>query len=390
MNGLAFRLLGIPVRVEVAFLLAMAFLGWSMGRQGLLLVVWLAVAASSVLIHELGHALAFRRFGARPEVVLHGFGGYTTGAAQPPTRSILVSLAGPGVGVALGGLLLAVTRSMATAPVAPGPVLGPSLLDTALADLVFVNLGWGLFNLLPMLPLDGGNVVAAALERVTGGGGQRTARVISVITAGLLTVAAVVLRQPFVAILAGYLAFQNISALGAARDAPQMRQLDHARRLLLAGEHEAALATASEVAGQTRSPSVASAAAELQTWALLADRRVDDASAALGRAGGGVGVSQLARAMVVVAGHRARGEAPPALPLAGAFAGTGDPAAAKVAAAMVAEAGLLEDLLVGLAALPPSQAARGYEVLEVGLGSAGLAAEAGRVSALRRQQSPST
>jgi len=379
---MGFRVLGVPVRVEVVFLLAMAFLGWSMGREGAQLVLWLVVASGSVLVHELGHALAFRRFGARPEVVLYGFGGYTTGAAQPPLRSIVVSAAGPAVGLVVGTAVLLGGRSVAWSGTAPG------LLEIALFDLVFVNLGWGLFNLLPMLPLDGGNIVAATFEAVTGGRGQGVARIVSLVTAVLVGVAAVLLRQPFVAVLVGYLAWQNLAALGQARDEPHLRRLDHARRLLLAGEVDASLAAALEVSHGAPSRAVTAAATEVEVWALLSLDRPTDASSALARAGGGVGISQLARTMVTLALGRASGSVPPSLPLAAAFAATGDAVAARVAAAIVGEVGLVERTADELAALPPAQAERGFAVLAQGLHAAGRQSEAELVEARRARVTP--
>lgn len=378
MGGIGVRLLGIPVRIEAAFLLAMGFLGWAMGRQGVYLAMWLLVAASSVLLHELGHALAFRRFGADPEVVLQGFGGYTTGSAQPPARSIAVSLAGPAVGLAIGGLVLVVARATS---------IESEFVATTMADLVFVNLGWGLFNLLPMLPLDGGNVMAAALAGLTKGGGQKSARVVSLVTAGALIVAALVLRQPFIAIMAAFLGSQNLTALGASRDEPQVRQLDHARRLVLAGENEAALGAAAEIGGQTRSMAVAADAAEVQAWALLAMGRPTDAEAVLARANGGVGASQLVRATVAATTPAGL---PSAMPLATGFGASTDVAAAKVAAAVVVEAGLLDAVITGIAALPAASATQGYEVLRVGLEASGFHAEAARLQAEQQRRLPDT
>ena len=164
---LRFRVLGFPVRVEPMFFLIMGLFGVAGGREGVYVAEWIVVAGFGILVHELGHALAFRRFGSPAEIVLHGFGGFTTGQAQPPRRSIVVSVAGPAMGFAAGAIGVWLYRSVGS---------DSELLNYALSDLIFVTVVWGVFNLLPILPLDGGAVVASALEQATGGGGQRAAR----------------------------------------------------------------------------------------------------------------------------------------------------------------------------------------------------------------------
>ena len=372
MNGIAFRLGGVAVRVEVFFIGAMGLLGWLMGRSGVYLVAWIVIAAASVLAHELGHAVAFRRFGAQPEIVLHGFGGYTTGNAQPPGRSVVVSVAGPAVGLIVGAAVLIGAKAL-------GPVSEPMAI--VLSDLVFVNLGWGLFNLMPMLPLDGGNVVAAVLAHR--GAAPRQAYVVSIATGVLLAVAAIAARQPFIAIMVGYLAMGNVSVLNAQRDEPEMRQLYHARRLLAAGEGEAALATAAEVAEATRSSSVANSAAELQAWALLAGGRPDDARAVVVRCGQ-AGMSQLLRVSLALATENglrhqsdqsAKSAPVPVSAVAAAFASSCDAIGPPIAAALVMQGTRLAELVIALERLPSAQATLGLGRLRDGLSAAGFVAE---------------
>ncbi|MGH9182081.1 MAG: metalloprotease, partial [Acidimicrobiales bacterium] len=238
MKGLELRLAGVPVRVEPMFFLGMGLLGWVMGRQGLLLVEWLVVAGGSILVHEMGHALAFRRFGSSASVVLHGFGGYTTGAGQPPTRSMVVSAAGPGVGLLIGVPVLLLARATDSPP---------PFVQALLADLVFVNLGWGLFNLLPILPLDGGNLVAAGFERLTNGGGERAARIVSIVASAVVAALAVWAGQQFVVLLIGYFGAQNLQALTTYREAPQRARIGQARDLMRGGDHRGAAEIAAKV-----------------------------------------------------------------------------------------------------------------------------------------------
>ena len=364
MRSLELRVAGVPVRVDPLFLLAMGLLGWAMGRQGLFLLAWMVVACTAVLVHELGHALAFRRFGAQPEVVLWGLGGYTTGDAQPPWRSVVVSMAGPAVGLAAGGAVLVGSR-------VTGPL--PPLAETALADLVFVNLGWGLFNLLPILPLDGGNVVSAGLDGLTGGRGEKPARIVSVLTAVTIGLLALWADQRFVVLLVAWFGIDNVQALLARRDRPGRTELERARSMVLVGDTAGAAGTAREVLASSPSARLAAEAVEVLAWAELAAGRPEKADAALAGSRG-VGTSPLVRTTVALACGR------PSPPLAPAFAACPGLVAARVAAGAVADRGLLDRLVEDLRSLPADQAAQGLRCLQQGLESAGRIEEATRVA----------
>jgi Zn-dependent protease len=361
---LRFRVLGFPVRVEPLFFVIMAMFGLAGGRQGAFVLEWIVVAGAGILVHELGHAVAFRRYGSPAAIVLHGFGGYTTGAAQPPRRSMVVSLAGPFTGLAAGALSIWLYRSLTP---------DPGLLRQGLADLIFVTIGWGVFNLLPILPLDGGAVVASVLEQATGGGGQRAARVISLVAAAGLAVAGIRFGQPYVVMISVFFGFQNWQALAGARDEPQMQRLRRGRAALLEGAPAAAAETALEVISGRTSARVQTAGVELLTWARLAQRRPAEADAALQRLGGGVTASQLVRTMVELAAGR------PAPSLASAFGSCEDAVAAVVASSLVVEADRLDELLEGVAGLPEPQAATALRALQLGLHHSALYREAARV-----------
>ncbi|MEE9417288.1 MAG: site-2 protease family protein [Acidimicrobiales bacterium] len=157
-RGLKFSLFGFPVQIDMSFLLIGLLVGLQVGQISWV-VMFLVVVAVSVLVHELGHAFAARALGAKPQIRLHFMGGVTTFAPpRPPTRlqSIGVSLAGPFAGFALGLVVLLARQTVEE------PVFG-SLSYNAWRFLIFINLGWGLINLAPVLPLDGGHVMANLL-----------------------------------------------------------------------------------------------------------------------------------------------------------------------------------------------------------------------------------
>ena len=218
-----FRIGSIPVSVHGSFLLVLAFLGYGGGGGGLLhlaaLVQWIVVAFIGVLLHEMGHALVGRSFGLTPQIELAGFGGLTswTGGRTrlPPAKGIAISLAGPFTGIAIGLGTMVLVR--ARGGLSPFGLFDHDTPWTALtADIVYVNAGWGLLNLLPILPMDGGNVLLQGLRWLTKGGGEKAARVISCGAAALLALYAFSRGQTYAALLAGLFALQNFQALRAA------------------------------------------------------------------------------------------------------------------------------------------------------------------------------
>jgi Zn-dependent protease len=106
----------------------------------------------SILVHELGHAFAARKHGAHPEIRLQGLGGVTImhGGYFNRPQSIFVSAAGPLASLALGGLVWLVDRAY--------PVDSVYAIQVV-SYLLWVNFFWTAINLLPILPLDGGQIV---------------------------------------------------------------------------------------------------------------------------------------------------------------------------------------------------------------------------------------
>lgn len=155
MKTLRFDVLGIPVNVQPAFalLLGVYLLFQLQARQPLWSIASFAVVVfGSILLHELGHAVVARRLKVRVgEIHIHGFGGHVTLGPSPPAKQLGISLAGPGAGLLLG---------------LPLWLLWPGVepvTDEIVGQLVFVNVGWSIFNLLPMAPLDGGHALQSLL-----------------------------------------------------------------------------------------------------------------------------------------------------------------------------------------------------------------------------------
>jgi len=154
------RLFGIPIRVHLLFLALVGFLVASAppGTE-VAAVAYLGILFGSVLLHELGHALVARRFGAViHDVALWPLGGLArmSGMPQRPWPELAVALAGPtmNLGLLLTALLLGAL------PNARG-ALGR---EGALASLASVNAALALFNLIPAFPMDGGRALRAILS----------------------------------------------------------------------------------------------------------------------------------------------------------------------------------------------------------------------------------
>ena len=361
MKALEFRVSGIPVTVEPVFLLVMGLLAWVNGYTGALIPVFMLVAGGSVLIHELGHATAHRSFGARPRVTLTGFGGVTTGPAHPKSRSLVVTLAGPGAGFLAAAVGVALSRVVSP---------GAGMLADALEMLIWVNVIWGIFNLLPVLPLDGGHVAADLF-------GARPALVLSVAGAAGLGLLGLYTGRVFLAFVGFMFGSQAYQALRSEKDQPQLEQLDAVRSAILRGEHRQAAEQAEQIGSAAGSWPVEVTAAELAAWARLAEEKPEDAQIALGRLRAGAAqTTPLVRRMVALA------QGSEAEPIAPAFAQCDDIVGATVGARVVATAGLLDRVLDELAALTPAPGvarSNGYRALQLGLHHAGLYRESARV-----------
>lgn len=160
---LTFRLGPFPVRVHPLFWVITAVMGGSAFRTEYpitFILIWVAVVLVSILVHELGHALAFRWFGAPARVWLYWFGGLAVSEYPPrrPGPMIAVSLAGPAAGFLLAGVVYGLEQATHWRDAAL------PYTDELYYQLMWVNISWGVVNLLPVLPLDGGQVCRDVLR----------------------------------------------------------------------------------------------------------------------------------------------------------------------------------------------------------------------------------
>ncbi len=209
---LRFRLFAIPVRVHPLFWLIMLLLSGEMNQANFDLskaFIFLICAFISILVHEFGHGLAGRLMGDEPqEIVLYSMGGYCAFHANRLTgwRRLFMLGWGPGAGFVLFGLVLAFNLY-------PNRPISPSL-NLALQDLMFINLVWGILNLFPLWPLDGGQMLGTVFCMFSPRGGMRWAHTVSLLVAGCLAAALLMYTDDwFMAIWFGYFGFINYRML---------------------------------------------------------------------------------------------------------------------------------------------------------------------------------
>lgn len=205
MNDFRFQAFGFPVTVQPGFAVLIGvymLFGLQAQRPLWTSLSFAAVVFASILVHELGHAVTARRLGMRVGgIYIHGLGGHVTHSRGPASRQLLVSLAGPGAGLLLGLPLLLVGIFAD-----PGPVA-----QVVLQQAIFVNVFWSLFNLLPMLPLDGGTALGSLLEVLLGPArGWSLATAAGVACGAGIALLSLSWGETFLVFLGGYCAWHSL------------------------------------------------------------------------------------------------------------------------------------------------------------------------------------
>lgn len=185
---LRWRMFGTSVRVHPMFWLMSVVLGYDANiRLGIgYVLAWVICVFVSILLHEFGHIWMGRLFGSPGYIVLFSFGGLAIGSKQVPHRwqRILVCLAGP-----LIQLLLWVALwygGMRIILLFPGRMIVPAFIVWRM--LFGINLLWPLLNLLPIWPLDGGQVTREVCQGASPSSGTVFSLGISMVVSGFLAV----------------------------------------------------------------------------------------------------------------------------------------------------------------------------------------------------------
>lgn len=236
-GDLNFQLFGIPVRVHPFFWLLPVVFAMSGDVRGPELLIFVVAVFVSILTHELGHALTMRAFGMWPWITLTGFGGLASSSPSDAQRAgswgqVLISFAGPGAqfllaAVLTGSLYLAgYTLSrwyIGGSPIfflmpASDQVIVSGGLTDLLNNLILVSVLWGVLNLIPVYPLDGGQIAREIFLAVSPRNGISQSLTLSIVAGACMVVVGLKMQAFFLTILFGFLAFGSYQMLQAYRN----------------------------------------------------------------------------------------------------------------------------------------------------------------------------
>lgn len=229
---LHFSVFGVPVRVHPLFFLLPILWGADRGNP-LSVLIFIVVFFVSILVHELGHSVTMLAMGRRSRIVLHLMGGVAIpegyGGGRLSTRDeVTIYAAGPIAGFLLALLLIGVVKLL-NGQIYTGvvygflPVIYPIFIGSMiesnyyLGELlvigILINVYLNLFNLLPVIPLDGGQIMREIWVQADPWNGLRGALWTSVIVGVGLSLLGFSIRETFMGIFFAFLALNNFQTL---------------------------------------------------------------------------------------------------------------------------------------------------------------------------------
>lgn len=245
MEGIrVFSLLGIPVRITLTLPLILFFFGSQMRYLGPLgITATLGALVLTILVHEFGHAIVARHYRLSPAILLHGWGGLCFHErAQKDKHDVFIISAGPLLEIAVGLLVMAVVAVIGrpegadlTREVVITGVTGKVALWLFIDNFIWYSIIWGLVNLVPLWPLDGGQLFRLAMLRVVKPPAQAE-RVTHLVGIGLSVTSAVLCFAVFDMRLFGAMSllwgFENFRHMRQGSPAPVRIKSELATRLL--------------------------------------------------------------------------------------------------------------------------------------------------------------
>ncbi|MCB9682646.1 MAG: M50 family metallopeptidase [Alphaproteobacteria bacterium] len=221
--AVSFRAFGVPFSIEPGFWGTAVALGVAVSvfhdpglwrwvahpdpfglHHPAVLLAWLPSLGLAVLLHEAGHALAGQALGGHPTVELTAEHAITTvpeTASWSSSQRILLFAAGSAAGLVAGVAGLGVY--------AVAHLLAPPAVLAVVAPVtrlwVWLNVAWGLVNLLPMLPTDGGQILQEIVDTATGRPEHPLTARLGVAVGVVVTLVATAVGYPFGAIVGGAL-----------------------------------------------------------------------------------------------------------------------------------------------------------------------------------------
>jgi Zn-dependent protease len=222
-----FTLADVPVWISPWYIFLLLYMSRGNMQQGMLFALAITL---SLLAHEMGHALMAKRFRLGPEILLHGFGGLT--AHRPAERNrddALIVAAGPGAGLLLAAVVFGIRSTV--------PIASPAV-DEFLGILVWINVFWSLFNLLPMWPMDGGQLFRLGMLKlfnpVTA---ERITHITALVMILLFALGSYVMNYGMLMFfILALSAWQNVQALTQGSGQRVRRENPHAKELISAAD----------------------------------------------------------------------------------------------------------------------------------------------------------
>lgn len=240
-----FGLFGFAIRISIGFWIMAVVFGYDLvsdierlfpDSRGPLLLIWIFSVFLSILVHELGHAFAMRWCGIHSSVVLYHFGGLAipqnsfgmgfSKKSYGKAEKIFISAAGPIAQLLLAALVIMLARVQGFQILlmpgflqdVPGLSGGQQIDSPGLFGLinflVWPSVMWALLNLIPVFPLDGGQIAREIIDFF--GGTTHSSLVLSIICAVGMVLYGLRESQIFMVLLFASLAFSNYEMLSGA------------------------------------------------------------------------------------------------------------------------------------------------------------------------------
>ncbi|MDA1051911.1 MAG: site-2 protease family protein [Planctomycetota bacterium] len=204
---------------------------------GLLLLLWIAAIFASILIHELGHAFAMRYYGIHAYIVLYHFGGLAVsdsaagftgmGRRGDSKQQIAISAAGPAAQLLLAALIIAILQASGRSlklripflesiiPLHSGELITSLPLTAVVYFLILPSVFWALLNLLPVYPLDGGQISRELFTIFSPRDGLRNSLILSIAAGALVAGYGLTHDDMMLGMMFGMLAFSSYQILQA-------------------------------------------------------------------------------------------------------------------------------------------------------------------------------
>ncbi|MGL5625944.1 MAG: site-2 protease family protein [Candidatus Rhabdochlamydia sp.] len=200
----------IPIIIHPAFWIFAALIGYVNSLNLLGTLIWVGVIFISVLFHEFGHALTAFMFKQKPRIELVALGGltYHEGKKLPFSKQFLIVFNGPFFGFILFGIATFLLQY---------PTLAQGNLGLVLQLLRGINLFWTICNLLPVFPLDGGQLLRIILEAIWGVKGIKYSLITSIVIALICSLLFFLMQSFFIGSLLFLLAFQSYDTYRKSR-----------------------------------------------------------------------------------------------------------------------------------------------------------------------------